>query len=649
MSTPLWTPSSERIQSTRMYHFMQAMNQQHNLKMGHYDDLYRWSVDQHETFWNSFWDYSGIIASNKGDQVLLDGDKMPGATWFPQARLNFAENLLRYRDDRPALVFRGETNYRVELSYAQLYTRVAQLASALRKQGITKGDRVSGFMPNIADTVVAMLATTSIGAVWSSCSPDFGINGVIDRFGQVKPKVMFTADGYRYNGKVLSSIERVSEIADLLHSVEKIIVVPYMDENPDISPLKNAILLQDFVDTEATEITFEQVAFDDPLYVMYSSGTTGVPKCIVHSVGGTLIQHLKEHMLHTDLDRDDTLFYYTTCGWMMWNWLVSGLAVGCKVVLFDGSPFAPRPTVLWDIAEQEGISVFGTSAKYIAALEKAEVIPRAKYDLSRLKAVLSTGSPLAHESFEYVYRDIKADLQLSSISGGTDIVSCFALGCPIRPVWAGELQCRGLGMAVEIFDDNGQPVQGEKGELVCTKPFPCMPIGFWDDEDESKFRSAYFDLYDNIWAHGDYGEITSHDGVIIHGRSDAVLNPGGVRIGTAEIYRQVEKVDEVLESLCIGQPWDNDVRVVLFVRLKDGFTLDDALIKKIKETIRASTTPRHVPSKVIQVSDIPRTISGKIVELAVRKVVLGEVVKNKDALANPEALELFKDLPELQS
>jgi len=649
MSTPLWTPSSERIQSTRMYHFMQAMNQQHNLKMGHYDDLYRWSVDQHETFWNSFWDYSGIIASNKGDQVLLDGDKMPGATWFPQARLNFAENLLRYRDDRPALVFRGETDYRTELSYAQLYTRVAQLASALRKLGITKGDRVSGFMPNIADTVVAMLATTSIGAVWSSCSPDFGINGVIDRFGQVKPKVMFTADGYRYNGKVLSSIERVSEIADLLHSVEKIIVVPYMNETPDISSLKNAVLLQDFVDSSATEITFEQVAFDDPLYVMYSSGTTGVPKCIVHSVGGTLIQHLKEHMLHTDLNRDDTLFYYTTCGWMMWNWLVSGLAVGCKVVLFDGSPFAPRPTVLWDIAEQEEISVFGTSAKYIAALEKAEVIPREKYDLSRLKAVLSTGSPLAHESFEYVYRDIKADLQLSSISGGTDIVSCFALGCPIRPVWAGELQCRGLGMAVEIFDDNGQPVLGEKGELVCTKPFPCMPIGFWDDEDESKFRSAYFDLYDNIWAHGDYGEITSHDGVIIHGRSDAVLNPGGVRIGTAEIYRQVEKVDEVLESLCIGQPWDNDVRVVLFVRLKDDFTLDDALIKKIKDTIRASTTPRHVPAKVIQVSDIPRTISGKIVELAVRKVVLGEVVKNKDALANPEALELFKDLPELQS
>jgi acetoacetyl-CoA synthetase len=574
---------------------------------------------------------------------------MPGARWFPDARLNFAQNLLRYRDQRPAVIFRGEDDTRIELSHAELYLQVAQLASALRREGVTRGDRVSGFMPNIPATLIGMLATASIGAIWSSCSPDFGINGVLDRFGQVEPKILLTTDGYRYNGKRLNSLERVQGIADQLHSVEKIVVVPFLEATPDISGLDRAVLLPDFIDAQASEIEFEPLPFDHPLYVMYSSGTTGVPKCIVHSAGGTLIQHLKEHILHTDVGRDDCLFYYTTCGWMMWNWLVSGLATGCTLMLFDGSPFAPQPSILWDIAEQEGITVFGTSAKYIAALEKAGVKPRESHNLEKLRSVLSTGSPLAHESFEYVYRDIKHELQLSSISGGTDIVSCFALGCPIRPVYAGELQCRGLGMAVEIFDDNGKPVRGEKGELVCTRPFPSMPIGFWNDEDGQKYHDAYFGQFDNIWAHGDYGEITEHDGLIIHGRSDAVLNPGGVRIGTAEIYRQVEKVDEVLESLCIGQPWDNDVRVVLFVRLKEGFNLTDELIKRIRDTIRANTTPRHVPAKVIQVTDIPRTISGKIVELAVRKVVLGEEVKNKDALANPEALELFRDLPELQS
>jgi acetoacetyl-CoA synthetase len=627
---------------------MQTLNQRHQLDLNNYQALHQWSTEHSETFWSDLWDYAGIIG-DKGNRVLEHPERMPGARWFPDARLNFAQNLLRYRDQRPAVIFRGEDDTRIELSHAELYLQVAQLASALRREGVTRGDRVSGFMPNIPATLIGMLATASIGAIWSSCSPDFGINGVLDRFGQVEPKILLTTDGYRYNGKRLNSLERVQGIADQLHSVEKIVVVPFLEATPDISGLDRAVLLPDFIDAQASEIEFEPLPFDHPLYVMYSSGTTGVPKCIVHSAGGTLIQHLKEHILHTDVGRDDCLFYYTTCGWMMWNWLVSGLATGCTLMLFDGSPFAPQPSILWDIAEQEGITVFGTSAKYIAALEKAGVKPRESHNLEKLRAVLSTGSPLAHESFEYVYRDIKQELQLSSISGGTDIVSCFALGCPIRPVYAGELQCRGLGMAVEIFDDNGKPVRGEKGELVCTRPFPSMPIGFWNDEDGQKYHDAYFGQFDNIWAHGDYGEITEHDGLIIHGRSDAVLNPGGVRIGTAEIYRQVEKVDEVLESLCIGQPWDNDVRVVLFVRLKEGFNLTDELIKRIRDTIRANTTPRHVPAKVIQVTDIPRTISGKIVELAVRKVVLGEEVKNKDALANPEALELFCDLPELQS
>lgn len=647
MTEPLWTPDEARCRATRLNDFMQTLSQRHQLDLNSYEQLHQWSVEQSETFWSDFWDYAGIIG-DKGDRVLEHPDRMPGARWFPRARLNFAENLLRYRDDRSAVIFRGEDDTRIELSHAELYLQVAQLASALRREGVTAGDRVSGFMPNIPATLIGMLATASIGAIWSSCSPDFGINGVLDRFGQVEPKILLTTDGYRYNGKRLNSLERVQGIADQLHSVEKIVVVPFLDTTPDISALDRAVLLPDFVDSQASEIEFASLPFDHPLYVMYSSGTTGVPKCIVHSAGGTLIQHLKEHILHTDVSRDDRLFYYTTCGWMMWNWLVSGLATGCTLMLFDGSPFAPRPSVLWDIAEQEGITVLGTSAKYIAALEKAGVKPRESHNLEKLRAVLSTGSPLAHESFEYVYRDIKQDLQLSSISGGTDIISCFALGCPIRPVYAGELQCRGLGMAVEIFDDNGNPVRGEKGELVCTRPFPSMPIGFWNDDDGQKYHDAYFGQFDNIWAHGDYGEITAHDGLIIHGRSDAVLNPGGVRIGTAEIYRQVEKVDEVLESLCIGQPWDNDVRVVLFVRLKEGFSLNDALIKRIRDTIRANTTPRHVPAKVIEVADIPRTISGKIVELAVRKVVLGEEVKNKDALANPEALELYRNLPELQ-
>ncbi|WP_250464713.1 acetoacetate--CoA ligase [Microbulbifer sp. GX H0434] len=634
-----------------MDRFRRLVNERHALELADYADLYQWSVDRREDFWNTLWDFGEVIASRRGERTL-GRDAMPGAEWFPDAKLNFAENLLRYRDDGVALVQRLENGGRRELSYADLYTRVERLAAALVAEGVEKGDRVAGFMPNIIDTVVAMLASASIGAIWTSCSPDFGINGVFDRFGQVEPKVLLACEGYFYNGKTIDSLPRLKEIIARIDSIRKMVVVPVArsaDETAAaIADIGRAVTLADFEGAAPQRaLTFEQADFNHPLYIMYSSGTTGVPKCIVHGAGGTLLQHLKEHRLHTDLKRDDTLFYFTTCGWMMWNWLVSGLACGATVVLFDGSPFYPAAESLWDMVDEEGISVFGTSAKYIAALEKSGRKPRESHRLEQLRAVLSTGSPLAHEGFRYVYRDIKRDVCLSSISGGTDIISCFALGNPTLPVYAGELQCRGLGMAVEVWNDGGQSVVGEKGELVCARSFPCMPIGFWNDEDGSRYHSAYFENWPGVWAHGDYAEITGHGGVIIYGRSDAVLNPGGVRIGTAEIYRQVEKVDEVLDSICIGQEWRDDVRVVLFVVLREGAELDEDLIQKIRTTIRANTTPRHVPARVIRVADIPRTISGKIVELAVRNVVHGKPVKNREALANPEALELYRDLPEL--
>ncbi|UHQ57143.1 acetoacetate--CoA ligase [Microbulbifer sp. YPW16] len=636
-----------------MDRFRRLVNERFSTKLEDYHALHQWSVDHREEFWKLLWDETGVIASERGDTVL-ENDEMPGARWFPGARLNFAENLLRYRDDRTALVERLENGSRRQLTYAELFARVERLAAALAEQGVVEGDRVAGFMPNVMDTVVAMLATASLGAIWTSCSPDFGINGVLDRFGQVAPKILFACEGYFYNGKTIDSLPRIREIAARIDSLEKIVVVPVARSADDtaaaVADLPGSTTVEAFIKGAPEQpLTFVQTEFNHPLYIMYSSGTTGVPKCIVHGAGGTLLQHLKEHRLHCDLDRDDTLFYFTTCGWMMWNWLVSGLACGATLVLFDGSPFYPAAESLWDMADEEGISVFGTSAKYIAALEKAGRKPRETHKLENLRAVLSTGSPLAHEGFRYVYRDIKADLCLSSISGGTDIISCFALGNPALPVYAGELQCRGLGMAVEVWNDDGEPVVGEKGELVCAKSFPCMPIGFWNDEDGSRYHSAYFENWPGVWAHGDYAEITGHGGVIIYGRSDAVLNPGGVRIGTAEIYRQVEKVEEVLDSICIGQEWQDDVRVVLFVVLRDGVTLDDELVQKIRTTIRANTTPRHVPAKVIQVTDIPRTISGKIVELAVRNVVHGKPVKNQEALANPEALALYKNLPELGS
>ncbi len=649
MTKPLWTPGGERIANAQITRFIDHVNRHCEAGLpGDYFTLQDWALANPEVFWGAVWDFSGVVAAERGDTVLADGDRFPGARWFPGARLNFAENLLRFRDERPALISLLENGERRALSHADLYRKVARLAAGLRARGIVPGDRVAGFLPNIEATVVAMLAATSIGATWSSCSPDFGINGVMDRFGQIRPRVLFAADGYYYNGKSHSSLERIAGIADRIDSIETVVVVPLISDSPDLAGIRDAITFDACLDQGATEIEFEQLPFDHPLYIMYSSGTTGVPKCIVHGAGGSLLQHLKEHQLLVDLTRDDVFFYFTTCGWMMWNWLVSGLATGATLVLYDGSPFARKGKLLLDAIDAEGISVFGTSAKYIAALEKAGHRPRESHDLASLRTILSTGSPLSHESFDYVYRDFKADVCLSSISGGTDILSCFVGGCPILPVYVGEIQAPGLGMAVEIWNEAGEPVRGEKGELVCTRPFPSCPVGFWSDPDGSKFRAAYFDRWPGIWAHGDYGEITAHGGFIIHGRSDAVLNPGGVRIGTAEIYRQVERIEEVVESIVIGQEWGDDVRVVLFVVLRDGLELDDDLRARIRRSIKENTTPRHVPEKIVQVGDIPRTISGKIVELAVRNVVHGRPVKNTDALANPEALALYRDLPELQ-
>jgi acetoacetyl-CoA synthetase len=648
MSAPLWTPSPDRVRDANITQFLNHIRSEVAPDVTSQQALYRWSIEHPERFWPQVWAFCGIKASKHWDKVLVDGNKMPGARWFTGSRLNFAENLLRHRDDRLALVFRGEKGERVALTYKELYTQVAGCADALRRSGVRTGDRVAGFMPNRHETAIAMLAATSLGAVWSSCSPDFGINGVLDRFGQIEPVVLVTTDGYHYAGKTLDSLERIRGVLEKLPSVRQVVVVPYVSATPDISAVPTAVLWKDYL-TDAKEIQFEQLPFDHPLYIMYSSGTTGVPKCIVHGAGGTLLQHLKELVLHTDLKREDVIFYFTTCGWMMWNWLVSSLAVGATVLLYDGSAFHPSHDILWRIAEEEGISIFGTSAKYLAAAEKFGVIPKAKHALKRLRTITSTGSPLLPENAEYVYREISPDICLSSISGGTDIISCFALGNPTLPVYAGELQCRGLGMAVEIWDEDGKPLRGTPGELVCVKPFPSMPVFFWNDPQGKKYHEAYFEQYPNVWRHGDWAMLTEHGGLIIYGRSDATLNPGGVRIGTAEIYRQVEKLPEIVESLVVGQDWEDDVRVILFIRLRDGSVLDDALRDRIRKTIRSETTPRHVPAKIIAVPDIPRTISGKITELAVRNVIHGRPVKNTDALANPQALEHYRDLPELKS
>jgi acetoacetyl-CoA synthetase len=641
---PIWEPSKERIERANLSRFIRFVQTEHKAQVEDHYGLYEYSIRQPEAFWRAVWEFCGIRSSGDFGEVLVDAEKMPGARWFPGVRLNFAQNLLRYKDDRVALIALNEWGHQREFSYAQLHEEVGKLAHALREAGVVAGDRVAGFMPNIPETVIAMLAATSLGATWSSCSPDFGINGVVDRFGQIAPKVLFTADAYPYGAKSFDCLAKIGDVLGKIPSIEKLVVVPYSGAELKLDGIAKAVAWPQFVGSEARELEFTPTAFDHPLYVMYSSGTTGVPKCIVHGAGGTLIQHLKELVLHTDLKREDKIFYYTTCGWMMWNWLVSSLAVGATLVLYDGSPSHPDARTLWDLIDEVGISVFGTSAKWIAASEKAGVKPRETHKLLTLKTILSTGSPLADESFDYVYRDVKERVLLASISGGTDIISCFALGSPLLPVYRGELQCRGLGLKVEILDDDGKPLRGEKGELACTAPFPAMPIGFWNDPDGSKYRNAYFSKVENVWCHGDHALLTEHDGIVIYGRSDAVLNPGGVRIGTAEIYRQVEQLPEVLESIAVGQDWDNDVRVILFVRLREGLVLDDILREQIKKQIRANTTPRHVPAKILQVTDIPRTISGKITEIAVRETIHGRPVKNTDALANPQALRLYDAL-----
>ena len=644
---PLWTPSAERIEASRMTAFRRWLSARAGRDFGDYDELHAWSTAEIGAFWNAIWDYCGVIGE-KGEVFVTDPDRMPGARFFPEGRLNFAENLLKKSGSDTAMVFLGEDKLETRMSWDELRALVSRLQQAFRAAGIKKGDRIAAMMPNMPETVAAMLAANSIGAIWSSCSPDFGERGVLDRFGQIEPKLFIACDGYWYNGKLIDIAGKLDAIVPQLKA-EKTIIVPYAGDAAGIAAsLETAVTLDDFLAPfAARDLEFERGGFADPLYILFSSGTTGVPKCIVHSQGGTLLKHLCEHLLHSDLHEGDRVFYFTTCGWMMWNWLVSALAGGGTLMLYDGSPFHPDGNVLFDYAQAEKFTFFGTSAKFIDSVRKAELRPIDTHDLSTVKTIASTGSPLAPENFEFVYSGIASDVHLASISGGTDIVGCFVLGIPGKPVWKGEIQGPGLGMAVDVWDEAGHPVRREKGELVCVHAFPSMPVGFWNDPDGEKYRAAYFERFDNVWCHGDFAEWTEHGGMIIHGRSDATLNPGGVRIGTAEIYNQVEQMPEVAEALCIGQDWDGDVRVVLFVRLAEGAQLDADLEKKIRTRIRTGASPRHVPARIVAVADIPRTKSGKITELAVREIVHGRPVRNKEALANPEALELYKDLPEL--
>ncbi|TMJ39083.1 MAG: acetoacetate--CoA ligase [Alphaproteobacteria bacterium] len=649
---PLWTPTAQRKAGANLAAFTS-----HLAKAGHsgpfetYVDIHRFSVVEPDKFWGTLWDFAKVKASKRGTRVLADQDKMPGARFFPDARLNYAENLLRKSDATPALIFRGEDKVKRAMSWRELNDAVARLHHAFAKAGLKPGDRVAAIVPNMPETIVAFLAVTSLGGIWSSCSPDFGERGILDRFSQIEPRFLVTCDGYYYNGKTIPIANKVAAVLKGLPSVEETIIIDYIGSATDISrTVPRGVAYEDCISAKKLDpINFAQLSFDHPLYILYSSGTTGIPKCIVHGAGGVLLKHLSELLLNSDVKPEDRLFYFTTCGWMMWNWLVSGLATGATLLLYDGSPFAPSERVLFDYADEERMTLFGTSAKYIDAVKKSGLKPRETHKLATVRTMFSTGSPLAAESFDFVYRDIKPDLHLASISGGTDICGCFVGGNPLSPVWRGEIQGPMLGMAVDVYDDEAKPLRAEKGELVCTKPFPSMPVRFWNDEGGEKYHNAYFARFPNIWCHGDFAEWTAHGGIIIHGRSDATLNPGGVRIGTAEIYAQVERIPEVVEALAIGQDWDNDVRIVLFVRLREGAVLDEGLIQAIKQQVRKGASPRHVPAKIVAVKDIPRTKSGKITELAVRDVVHGRAVKNKEALANPEALDLYKDLAELKS
>jgi acetoacetyl-CoA synthetase len=646
---PLWEPSAERIARARITAFIDHVRKAHNLSIGRYDDLYRFSVERPADFWRDVWIFCGI-KGEMGERVVEDLDRMPGARFFPDARLNFAENVLRRRDAAPAIIFNGEGRRRT-VSHAELRADVARFAAALRRMDIQPGDRIAALMPNMPETIAAALGAAAVGAVWSSCSPDFGVPGVLDRFGQIEPRILVAADGYFYGGKRHDIMPRIADISAALPSVERTVIVRYASEHPALDTVPGAVSWDDWMQARApAEPLYERLPFNHPLYILYSSGTTGVPKCIVHGAGGTLIQHLKEHQLHCDIQAGDRVFYFTTCGWMMWNWLVTVLASEATLLLYDGSPFHPDGNVLFDFADETGMTLFGTSAKFIDALNKAGLAPSRTHALQTVRTMTSTGSPLAPESFDFVYSHIKPDIHLASISGGTDIVSCFVGGVPIAPVWRGEIQAPALGMNVDVFDERGHSVPvGDKGELVCTMPFPSMPVGFWNDPDGRKYHAAYFERFPGVWRHGDYAAFTEHGGVVIYGRSDAVLNPGGVRIGTAEIYRQVEQITDVVEALVIGQQWDRDERIVLFVRLRDAIGLTPDLESRIRKQIRDNTSPRHVPARIVQVTEIPRTRSGKIVELAVRDVVHGRDIKNREALANPEALEQFRNRPELQA
>jgi acetoacetyl-CoA synthetase len=649
LTTPLWQPTQDQIDGARMTEIRHHIEKQWSVELKDSSELWNFSVTELEKFWTSGWDYSDIIAETRGARILADGNKMPGAKWFPDARLNFAENLLKRRDDGEAMVFNGENKIIRRLTFKEVFEQVSVTTQILANLGVAEGDRVAGYLPNMPETIIAMMATNALGAVWSSCSPDFGEQGVLDRFKQITPKVLFCTDGYWYNGKRHDVRAKTAGIANQLPSITKTILFPYGDQAADVGLLTNAMTYEEAAaGLVPSDIAFRQLPFDHPLYIMFSSGTTGAPKCIVHSQGGALLKHATEQPLHCDIRKDDRVFFFTTCGWMMWNWLVTNLAWGATLLLYDGSPFYPTGETLFTFADEEKMTLFGTSAKFVDALNKAELRPRDTHDLSSIRMFCSTGSPLAPEGFDYVYDAVKTDIHLVSFSGGTDIMGCFCGGDVTRPVWRGEIQARFLGMAANVFDEEGQPVQGKKGELVCTKPFPTVPIEFLDDPGDARFKAAYFEMFPNIWTHGDYVMLTEHDGIVIFGRSDATLNPGGVRIGTAEIYRQVEKLAEVQETIVIGQEWDNDVRVILFVIVRDGYELDDELIAKIRKQVGDNCTPRHVPAKVIAVKDIPRTKSGKITELAVRDIVHGRPIKNKEALANPDALKLFEDLAELK-